>query len=401
MSADWVLKAILKALREEARPARPPSRFRAWFRVAALAMPTLAALTIAAGFYALVVHQDYAAQQFAWEGDSYIQEDPDIGYVLRPNAHVRLVVQPKFDFYSDDRGGRTGSAGQRAPKSVQVLVTGCSFTWGQGVSHEETYASELGRRLGVSTYNVGVPSYGTTGALLSLNHFADLHPKVVVYGFIKEHALRNLQPYAPSVAIYPRPVAFVDFDQADRPFIHGPVGDVRDFNRYTAEVVLRHPFGWRDVYWAAYRDFKKLTDRTYRTTGVVETETTREAIRAYDARYERSDVRTRALTMLLRKMHERTRELGASLVLVYMPSTGALPVDGPAELKASLASLGEDARDIAFVDMTEPFKELTDRGGVEAAFLENDFHPTAEAHRRVAESLEPVVRRLLDQPSSR
>jgi hypothetical protein len=75
-----------------------------------------------------------------------------------------------------------------------VLVFGDSFTFGEDVSDDETYAHFLQQRLpGVEVLNFGVHGYGHDQMLLYLQEEGlKYHPDVVVLGFLYDDMDRNL-----------------------------------------------------------------------------------------------------------------------------------------------------------------------------------------------------------------
>jgi hypothetical protein len=83
------------------------------------------------------------------------------------------------------------------PRRKVVALVGCSFTQGQGISDDETYAWWLQQKHpGVELRNYGTGGYGTYQSLLLLERLfrgpKSEHPSVVVYGFIGSHEERNV-----------------------------------------------------------------------------------------------------------------------------------------------------------------------------------------------------------------
>jgi len=94
----------------------------------------------------------------------------------------------------DDRTRATSKV--RKPRDTQVLLLGCSFTYGWAISDDETYAWKLQERLPeVEILDAATSAYGTYQSLLRLErHLAGAArpPAVVVYGLFGEHATRNV-----------------------------------------------------------------------------------------------------------------------------------------------------------------------------------------------------------------
>ena len=124
--------------------------------------------------------------------------DPVLGWVLRP-GHWRYgpyvaggeTVEVTI---ADDRSRRTRPAAA-ADGKPELLLVGCSFTFGWGVSDDETYAWGVQTlRPDLDVRNRGTGAYGTLQALLLLERelASGDRPAEVVYGFISDHAVRNV-----------------------------------------------------------------------------------------------------------------------------------------------------------------------------------------------------------------
>src|SRR5262249_26983685 len=76
----------------------------------------------------------------------------------------------------------------------RVVVLGDSFTFGENVGDEQTYAFRLERLLeGASVLNFGVHGYGTDQQYLLLKERGFAYgPDVVILGFYEEDATRNV-----------------------------------------------------------------------------------------------------------------------------------------------------------------------------------------------------------------
>jgi hypothetical protein len=127
--------------------------------------------------------------------------DPDLGWILRaghwqygPYATGGTPIEVTI---SSDRSRRTrldpgDDAGSPRP---QVLLVGCSFTFGWGVSDDETWAWGLqALRPDLDVRNRGTAAYGTFQALLLLERLlaSGERPAHVIYGFIPDHGVRNV-----------------------------------------------------------------------------------------------------------------------------------------------------------------------------------------------------------------
>ena len=72
--------------------------------------------------------------------------DPEIGIVPKPNARTHRIDGPTpnrgplvYDIYTDDRGARVDTPGQNSPGNVDMMVIGCSFTFGHPIQNPDTY----------------------------------------------------------------------------------------------------------------------------------------------------------------------------------------------------------------------------------------------------------------------
>ena len=96
-----------------------------------------------------------------------VVKHPD--FTMRVVTHVNL---PDIGF----RGGIIGGA----PWAVAV---GDSFTFGQGVDHEETWTSLLAGAIGKDVINLGVPAQGPVQYTRILKRYGlAMAPRVVFYG---------------------------------------------------------------------------------------------------------------------------------------------------------------------------------------------------------------------------
>ncbi len=95
----------------------------------------------------------------------------------------------------NDIGARVGEPGRRFDSTTPTVVfVGDSFTFGHGVTYEESFVGQFERTVGsgYQVVNLGVQGYGTDQALLALErHMKDFDTKVVVYTFLQEHVRRN------------------------------------------------------------------------------------------------------------------------------------------------------------------------------------------------------------------
>jgi hypothetical protein len=109
-------------------------------------------------------------------------DDPALGYVPRPNYSAAGL--------SFDADGFRGS--RAAPGGDTVLAVGDSFTSGEEVKDEETWAAHLQQLLGKRVLNAGVSGYGFDQIVLRAEMIVRTrHPSAVVVSFIADDVLRT------------------------------------------------------------------------------------------------------------------------------------------------------------------------------------------------------------------
>jgi hypothetical protein len=125
---------------------------------------------------------------------TFDQYDAIRGWAVRPNVH-ELPAFPHGIVNSNSQGvrGRREYASPKPAGLTRMLVFGDSFTFGDEVSDDETYAADLERMLpGVEVINLGVHGYGQDQMLLYLRQVvAQYEPDLVLLGFVFLDMQRN------------------------------------------------------------------------------------------------------------------------------------------------------------------------------------------------------------------
>jgi len=349
----------------------------------------LVALVIAAGAAIAVTlraYRYYHAHQTNYVGDSFIMDDPVVGYVQRPGIHNRYTAPPAYDIYTDDLGARVDKQGMQAPRKVDLLAVGDSFTWGHGVQDESTYVRRLARAKHLTASNVALASYGLTTSYLSFRKFSFLEPTIVIFGFIEDDVNRAFQPCAPSLSPYCRAVPFVDFDSQGDPFIHPPEYRSREYYEYMQDVILDHSFGWKDVLWELKRDRLILSGKDGN------------GINQQHGRFINDPAsRQRGVQFLLDSLVKDVRDRRATLIVVYIPvMTTVTPL--PPEV-ASVAPTWVDNQHVFLVDTTSVFDTfIRDNGSDVLKAGGVDGHPSEVAHQMIADQIAPVIDKILARP---
>lgn len=320
--------------------------------------------------------------QSGYSGDSLIQKDSTIGYAVRPSIMRRHTVPPVYTVYTDERGARVGRSGVKAPDQVDFLAVGDSYTWGEGINDESTFIKILGRQKNLVVSNVAVPGYGITGCLLTLKKFLLLKPRVVIFPLIENDIRRSIEPCAPNWSPYCLSVAFVDFDRTGRPFIH-PAADWSEANeQYLKEILMEHPFGLRDIFWAVRRDWLRLSQKDQDSLN-----------RLYRSR-QTPEFKEKALTFLLEQMAQTSRKISAKLLIVYLPVMNNIQ-PAPSELLQAVMKL-ENGLDVFYTDLAAPFAEYVGANGDRSLKAGGvDVHPSETAHQLIADQLAPLLDEML------
>ena len=172
---------------------------------------------------------EYALARFDPErGWTYV---PDRSHVQRFGADAREI-----SLHFDARGLRVPAPeATRDPGRPSLLLVGCSYAMGHGVSYQESLAGRLeaAPEFPLQVVNLGVQAYGTDQALLALRRGLDeFDARAVVYPFICDHIARNsnadrriLRPTRRFLGTKPR----FALDAEGRPYLDEPA------HTYTAQ----------------------------------------------------------------------------------------------------------------------------------------------------------------------
>ncbi len=122
--------------------------------------------------------------------------DPELGWSYIPALTTTQTIAGRtVPLYFDDSGIRVGEPHHVWRRGApSILFIGDSFTFGHGVSYDETFAARVEGLLGdhVQTVDLGVQAYGTDQALLSLERYIGrFDTRFVVYTYIPDHVRRN------------------------------------------------------------------------------------------------------------------------------------------------------------------------------------------------------------------
>jgi hypothetical protein len=332
---------------------------------------TVASILLALiGGIAVAGHWAIPYVNHAHKGDGILVFDAEIGMAPRPSGYTQRVDGPTAnrpalvnDVYTDDRGARVDGPGQRSPAKLDILAIGCSFTWGHAVANPDTFVARLRRELGVPTSNFAMAGMGTVQSLQMLRRNRDLKPKLVIYGLIDAHPDRNIFGCAPSYYPFCFDVSWVGWDEAGKPRIERPISNgVRRFAREVNRDYM-NPVSWLehgiDVIWGRM-------------------------ILAWHVQHIVTDPKKKeeAHAFLMREMERTVAEVGAELLVVYIPFNFQPPAD------AVRRAVGKTR----FLDVTDALRRHRDAGGP-PLYIPDDNHPNALANGIIADEIARYIRR--------
>ena len=336
----------------------------------AIAGLILAALCLG-GFYYWKA-RDYYDRHTRRIGTPIYVPDAELGFQLAPNLSVPLRLG---NIYTDARGARVGQAGAPPAATTDLLLAGCSFTFGLNLPHDLTFGAQLEKKFGLRAVNTAVSGYGTRSARLRAERFLDLHPRTVIYGFIEEHLNRNVNPCAPAVMPFCRPLPHHALGGGTE------IRKVSFWHQHGEEIELHHPFSVRDVYWAFVRDWASIP---FSPLG---NETQPSAPPPASAEFLHA-----ALGAELREWLRSAEAHDYNFVFTYLPNPESVRAPSP-ELEKILAEFSSHPR-FRFMDLTRAFQAYEQKHGARSlCVLPNDCHPSEEAHALIAAELGAELRR--------
>ena len=133
--------------------------------------------------------------------------DPRLGWSYFPGRTTWTRVGDRHVAYAIDADGDRAatSDGHVDPARPTVLFAGESIAFGYGLPYDETFASLVGRELGVQAVNLAVVGYGNDQAyrrvLDALPRFA--RPLAVVTVFVPDQIERNVDEWRPRLGLAP------------------------------------------------------------------------------------------------------------------------------------------------------------------------------------------------------
>jgi hypothetical protein len=338
-----------------------------------------AALTLSVCLALVVVYYAYQARRYAsldhaLDGDFPIEPDEEMGYVpIRNGATFRRHDRAglAYHVFTSDRRARVNARFERTPPTVDLVIVGCSFSWGHGVESEDTYGQVLARRRGLTVANLAFSAWGTVQAVQMLERNRDLAPRAIVYGFMADHLKRNLMACAPAYGPLCLPFAHVAFGEDGQPFLARPDTSLFEPNRrFWRSFFFTKSVGPRQVLAAAEVDWTRLRNR-------------------HPAPRDDEPAQARALTFLLRRL-QAARSPESTLVVVNLPylEPGRTPPVPPALLRAVEAVRGSG---MEFLDLAPVVTSYYRDPHQPSLRFARDRHPNPEAHRLFAGAIEAFL----------
>lgn len=135
------------------------------------------------------------APQGGFHTSRWAKPDAELGWRYNPGVW-RVDCENRPMTIQDDLTRRV-EGGQPSPGGPTVLLVGCSYAAGYGVTDAQSMASQLQQHLGGGrVVNLATPGYGTYQAYLSIKRYLAEHPgkapDVVLYGYAAHHPIRNV-----------------------------------------------------------------------------------------------------------------------------------------------------------------------------------------------------------------
>ena len=130
--------------------------------------------------------------------------DPQLGWNNRPTIRKPLITAAGRRHTITNLGNGARTTGESltskdASFRRDVIFIGCCFTYGFGLSDEETFAWKVqAARPDWKVHNFGVNGYGTCQGYMLLKRLFERekwHKPVVIYGFLALHEERNVRDY--------------------------------------------------------------------------------------------------------------------------------------------------------------------------------------------------------------
>lgn len=122
--------------------------------------------------------------------------DDELGIKLNPGTYqITLNNELSFDAVHNARGERVINLNEKLDTLPEILLLGCSFTYGYGVDYDQTFAAIIQEAFpNYKVVNKGVPGYGTVQSYLQLKAYLSKNkkPAAILLNFSTLHLDRNV-----------------------------------------------------------------------------------------------------------------------------------------------------------------------------------------------------------------
>lgn len=268
--------------------------------------------------------------------------DPELGWVNVPGVHVPGMYGPGIDLTTNARGFRGKEEIEREVPGGKrrVICAGDSFTLGYGVRDEDTWCAKLAAAdAGWQPVNMGQGGYGVDQAYLWYRRdAADIAHDVLVFALITDDFRRMKHD---SFVGYGKPVLEVD-----------EAGALAVRNVPVPSRAYAAPWVTRNV-----KYLKQLRSVELLRRGLVKLGVAPAASDGAPAPEREAETR-RVAAAVFAELARLTRERGASLVLVYLPTEQDHAGDASREWRALVAAEAERLG-VGFVDAVAELKKLS------------------------------------------
>lgn len=127
---------------------------------------------------------------------TYLVFDETLGYTVGTNRRSEEGLY--FSGPEGIRSARVGESFERTSPGCRIALVGDSYTFGEVVRYEDTWAYRMQQRLGprCQVLNFGVGGYGVDQMYLRyLKDVRPWHPDLVLFGFIDHDVIRSMAIY--------------------------------------------------------------------------------------------------------------------------------------------------------------------------------------------------------------
>ena len=310
---------------------------------------------------------------------SWFEPSDFLGFKLAPNFEGRGPLSSWVK--TNSQGLRdVEHQWQKSPGVIRILGLGDSFTFGWGVSIEESFLRRLENKLQtmtgveIETINAGVPIWG-------LNHY---------YVYLKEIGVR----YSPDIIVLTY-------------FINDIPGSIQE--KIPADTkhqkgseqkggIFRSSFFFNFIKTIANRirdeNRVKRIDHLYKLDARVKEMAKARGALIIDSGPDKTQASSQKIKILLQKIQSLADQHNSRLIMMLVPDVAQLHQPELQHINRVLTSITKEMN-IPFTDMTPVFESGSDPKTF--YFWPQDIHTNAYGHEKMAEALTPLVCQALQQ----